>query len=164
MTGLRLLKDQHKRITALFHKTVAASVGEKRAQFEQLADLLSVHLSIEERHLYPRVRVLAGDAAEIDRATVDAHRIIKFVLVELLELSPRDDAFDARLKVLSELTEQHFEEEENDVFQRVIEQCDKAEVDAIGAELEASAHRFEHAGFAREYLALEVERSASVNE
>jgi hemerythrin superfamily protein len=156
MTGLRLLKDQHKRITALFHNTVAASAGDKRTQFEQLADLLSIHLLIEERHLYPCVRTLGGDAAEIDRTTTDAHGIIKRVLVELFELSASEEVFDARLKVLSELTEQHFEEEENDLFPRVIERCDKAEIDALGLLLEASAQSFEQQGVARERMALDV--------
>jgi hypothetical protein len=113
-TGVRaiaMLEADHRKVAGLFkryEKSKSESVKAKLAK--QICLELSVHTSIEEELFYPAV---AGTVDEDihDEAYVE-HDGAKNLIAELLEGSPEDDFFDAKVSVLSEMIKHHVKEEE----------------------------------------------------
>jgi len=63
MNAIELLETQHRDVDDLFARLEKGSASEKARQkmFDDLADLLAIHASIEELHFYPAVK-----AAKLD--------------------------------------------------------------------------------------------------
>jgi hemerythrin superfamily protein len=139
MHATALLKDQHKRIGSLFRRVIEADACNKPALFEQLADVLVLHTDLEEHCFYPAVR--ARRTEDILLESLEEHWIMKRVLEQLFELVPDDPAFDARLRVLHELIENHFEEEESELFPKVGRGFGNEALGALGVELSQLADR-----------------------
>ena len=47
---------------------------------------------------------------------LEEHKLVKTLLGEIAALTPADDEFDAKMKVLRENVEHHVEEEETEMF------------------------------------------------
>lgn len=137
MHAIALLKEQHKRIGTLFRRAVDADACSKPARFEELLFQLLLHTDLEERCFYPAVR--ARRTEDVLLESLQEHWIMKRVLEQLLDLPAYDAAFDARLRVLHELIENHFEEEENELFAKVARGFDKVTLEALGDELQRFA-------------------------
>ena len=54
--AIELLETQHQEVEHLFKKIERAGEEEKQDLFEQLADALAVHTTIEEKHFYPATK------------------------------------------------------------------------------------------------------------
>ena len=54
----------------------------------------------------------------VDEAIAE-HATAKDLIAQLADMSPDDDLFDAKVKVLSELVEHHVEEEEEEMFPKL---------------------------------------------
>src|SRR3954470_3344084 len=139
MHAIALLKEQHKRIAALLRRVIDADECGKQALFDELAALLALHTELEESCFYPAVRARRTEDVLVE--SLQEHWIVKRVLEQLFELSVQDAAFDARLRVLHELIENHFEEEENELFPKVARDLDKEALEALGQELNGVADR-----------------------
>ena len=137
MHAIALLKEQHKRIGALFRRTFESDECAKQAQFHTLVTQLVLHTELEERCFYPAVH--ARRTEDVLTESLQEHWIMKRVLEQLFELPVPGTAFDARLRVLHELIENHFEEEENDLMPKVARGFDKPALEALGDELERFA-------------------------
>jgi hypothetical protein len=140
MHAIALLKEQHKRIGALFRRAIESDECGKQALFDELVMQLVLHTELEERCFYPAVR--ARRTEDVLLESLQEHWIMKRVLEQLLELPVADAAFDARLRVLHELIENHFEEEENELLPKVARGFDKPALEALGAELQRYAAQF----------------------
>jgi hemerythrin-like domain-containing protein len=117
-----LLTDDHLAVTALFqrYERLAKRDGgaaERRALAQQVCAMLKVHTQIEEELFYPAARdALDEENAEmIDEAEVE-HSTVKDLIAELADMSPSDDLYDAKVKVLSEYVRHHVQEEEDQIF------------------------------------------------
>jgi hemerythrin superfamily protein len=136
MNALDLLIEQHDEVEDLFDMIEKAE-GEKKAElFEELADKLAAHASMEEKLFYPSVK--AKETEELLIESSEEHLAIKRVLADLLELAADDELFDAKLKVMREEVDHHAREEEEDkLFPKVRKLMSAEELEALGAELEA---------------------------
>jgi hypothetical protein len=135
MDAIELLKDQHRQVEKLFAQIEKADGGEdKQALFEELADNLAAHSAIEEEIFYPAA--YAKQTKELLEEAVEEHLAVKRVLADLLELTPDDESFDAKIKVLKEQVEHHVKEEEGELFKKVKKELDKDELETLGAEME----------------------------
>src|ERR1044071_6552561 len=115
MNAIKMLKQQHREVEKLFKQFEAAtSAGPQREVFEEIADALAVHATIEERHFYPAVK--EKQTEEILLESVEEHLEIKRVIADLLQMDAGDEAFEAKVKVLQEDIEHHVEEEETELF------------------------------------------------
>src|SRR6185436_5080281 len=113
-----MLTAQHEEVASLFEKLEAASSPRRKQQlFEALADMLAVHVTIEERHFYPAVR--AKRTEDILLESLEEHLGVKRVLSDLLATPVGDETFDAKLAVLRDLVSHHVEEEERDLLPKV---------------------------------------------
>ena len=87
MNAIELLKSQHEEAKKLFRKLEKAG-AEKQKLFEELADALAVHATIEEKHFYPATK--SARTEELLQEAVEEHLAVKRVIADLLEMSPED--------------------------------------------------------------------------
>jgi hemerythrin superfamily protein len=141
MKATDLLKKQHKEVKALFKKIEnTENARERRRLMSEIATALEGHTVIEEEMFYPAVRGLETQKAEeMVMEAFEEHHVVKLVLAELPQVDPEDERFEAKMTVLSELVEHHADEEEKEMF-KLANKLGKAELDALGEQME---QRFE---------------------
>jgi hemerythrin superfamily protein len=140
--AVSVLKGQHREVEELFRKVLEThEVRARRELLHEIASALAMHTKIEEDIFYPAVRSLGTEEATalIDEA-LEEHHVVDLVLNELPRVSPRDDRFDAKMTVLSEIVDHHVKEEERDMFKRA-QALGRERLEELGARLEAAAAR-----------------------
>lgn len=111
MDAIALLKADHRNVEWLFQQYENASGKAQKAKIaEQICLELSVHTTIEEEVFYPACRGEIEDDL-VDEAYVE-HDGAKMLIAELIEGTPSEEFFDAKVKVLSEMIKHHVKEEE----------------------------------------------------
>lgn len=109
--AVALLKADHRKVAGLFEKFEAAKgAASKRKLVGEICTELCLHTAIEEEIFYPACKGEV-EADVLDEAYVE-HDGAKALLAELIEGSPSDAFYDAKVHVLSEMIEHHVEEEE----------------------------------------------------
>lgn len=138
MDALELLKQDHKKVKQLFEKAEGAEGKAQQKLFEEIKTELDTHARIEETVFYPLVQK-HEELKNMVLESLEEHKQIKTLLREMDNLSTDSEKFEPKLKVLMENVEHHAEEEEEGkMFPKVRRLIDKAELDKLGAELEAA--------------------------
>jgi hemerythrin superfamily protein len=110
--AIALLKADHREVEKLFSQFKKASdVRRKEALAGQICDALKVHTKIEEEIFYPAFFEATGDTELHHEAEVE-HANAKKMIAEIESMSARDDYYDAKVSVLSEMIKHHVKEEE----------------------------------------------------
>jgi hemerythrin-like domain-containing protein len=105
----------------------AEGAQERRQLMEQITTNLEAHTTIEEEIFYPAVAGTGTKKAEeMVNEALEEHHVVKLVLKELPGVDPKDERFEAKMTVLSELIEHHVEEEEEEMF-KLASKIDKDE-------------------------------------
>jgi hemerythrin superfamily protein len=135
----KLLSADHKEVKALFKQYDKLAKGEgsedeKQAIAEEICTMLTVHATIEEEIFYPAAREALDEQDLLDEAEVE-HASAKDLIAQIRGMSPSDELYDAKVKVLGEYIDHHVQEEEKELFPKVR----KADLDLkeLGASLEA---------------------------
>lgn len=106
---------------------------DKQALFDKIALALKVHTQIEEEIFYPAER---GDVDDdmLDEAQVE-HDGAKKLIAEIEAMTPDEDLYDAKVKVLGEYIKHHVKEEEQPggIFAQA--KRGDADLEAMGQEL-----------------------------
>ena len=84
--------------------------SEKQALFRKIALALKVHTQVEEEILYPAERGEVEDDM-LDEAYVE-HDGAKKLIAEIEAMTPSEECYDAKVKVLGEYIKHHVKEEE----------------------------------------------------
>ena len=158
MDAIELLKTQHGEMKGLFKRIEMAEEDEEQDLFEQLADALAVHAAIEEKHFYPATKNARTE--ELLQEAVEEHLSAKRLSADLMEMSPEDPQFDAKLSVLEEQIEHHVEEEENELFPKVRKMLEKEELEDLGVVMEDMAEELKASGAPRESVPAETGSAA----
>ena len=109
--AIALLKQDHRTVEELFAQFEKASgEGRKQKLAQQICLELSVHSTIEEELFYPAIKETVEEDI-YDEAYVE-HDGAKVLIAEILEGTPADDFYDAKVTVLSEMIKHHVKEEE----------------------------------------------------
>src|SRR4051812_26773649 len=158
MDAIKLLKTQHREVEKLFKAFEKSEDDqEKQSLFEQIADSLVVHATIEERHFYPAVRARQTEE-ELEEA-YDEHLEVKKILADCL--SDLDaPGFDGKVAALKGVVEHHVEEEEDELFDDVKDLLGDDSLEAIGQVMEADAESMKAAGSPRNNLKVQAEPPA----
>jgi hemerythrin HHE cation binding domain-containing protein len=109
--AISLLKKDHREVEGWFDEyEQLEDDAEKLALFNRIALALKVHTTIEEEIFYPEER---GDVEEdmLDEAYVE-HDGAKKLIAEIEGMTPGDEFYDAKVKVLGEYIKHHVKEEE----------------------------------------------------
>jgi hemerythrin superfamily protein len=117
--AIDLLKADHREAEDLFEQYEklkdAGKTQEKMAVARKVCGALLIHMEIEEKIFYPRVRGATEDDDMVNEAVVE-HAGAKDLIRQLGTMKPEDPMFDAKIKVLSEEIEHHVGEEETEMF------------------------------------------------
>jgi hemerythrin superfamily protein len=121
--ALTLLKAQHRDVKTMFQsyqKLVDDEAGDDEREFlaSEICDALTVHATIEEEIFYPAARAAIDEADLLDEAEVE-HASAKDLIGQIRGMSPSDDLYDAKVKVLGEYIDHHVREEEGEMFPQV---------------------------------------------
>jgi hemerythrin superfamily protein len=150
MDAIELLKTQHQEVKGLFKQIDKAEEDEKQDLFEQLADALSVHTAIAKN----------ARTEELLQEAVEEHLSAKRLIADMMEMSPDDPQFDAKLSVLEEQIEHHVEEEEKELFPKVRKMLGKEELEDLGIVMEDMAEELKASGAPRESVPAETGSAA----
>lgn len=136
MRATRLLESQHRQAESLLGQLRSRTADRKRI-LNELADVLAAHMLIEEEILYPAASTVRGPSI---LQNYEEHEVEVPVVARLLATGD-DDAFDARLAVLTELFQQHVAREENDLFPEMDRVLGQQQNQIIGEQMEKRFHQ-----------------------
>jgi hemerythrin superfamily protein len=156
MNAIEMLKVQHREAEQLMQRLSRAADDEQRTVFLDLADALTVHAIIEERHFYPAVRVRRTD--DIVEETLTEHLQMKSLIARLVDTEVGSDEWGMLVDALRTEVTHHFDEEEHVLFPKVERIFDVAQLDEIGGQMERTAAELESEGAPHEQIRVEVER------
>jgi iron-sulfur cluster repair protein YtfE (RIC family) len=142
MNALDLLKQHHEKVTKALSK-IAEGAPASSTELRTIADELVAHMVIEEHIFYPRVRELMKD---VIAESFEEHAVARFELARLLQAETSDKK--TRAMVLKELLRHHIEEEEKEMFPKVKEGIDAAELMALGTKMQQTFESAVAKGFA----------------
>lgn len=141
--AIRLLKDDHDTVEALFKRFEKLGDGATRSK-RQIGDRiikeLAIHAVIEEQVFYPVIRECDGEIEKLVLEALEEHHIAKWTLSELDGMDPEHERYDAKFSVLMESVRHHVKEEERTLFPKVRKNLTREMLDELGKGL-ASAKR-----------------------
>jgi len=136
MNAIDLLKAQHEEVKGLLAKIEEEGTGERaEALFQEIADNLAAHATIEEKIFYPAA--YESQTEDLLKEAVEEHLSIKRLVADLLEMTPEDDNFTAKITVLQEQVEHHVEEEEGELFKSAKKDLGAGRLKELGEQMEA---------------------------
>jgi hemerythrin superfamily protein len=144
MDAITLLKSDHRTVEKLFKDFERAgdrAAVSKGKITQSIIKELSVHAAIEEQAFYPVIQREVQGATGSVLESLEEHHVAKWLLSELEGMDPRDERFDAKVKVLIESVRHHVEEEEGSLFPRVRAALGRKRLGEIGLQLEAAKKR-----------------------
>jgi hemerythrin superfamily protein len=135
MNAIELLETQHRDVDELFARLLGGGGSDKTRQklFDDLADLLAIHASIEELHFYPAVK--AAKTEENVEHSLEEHVDIKRKLSLCMATNVSGDKFVERLRALMEEVQHHVKEERTELFPKVRRIFDADQLEALGQEM-----------------------------
>jgi len=136
-SAIDLLRKDHQTVKALFREFDAADDADAKQRIVQQAlDELDVHAPVEEQIFYPAVREDSPDVAEKLDEALEEHHVAKLVMQELRQMSPEDERFDAKFRVLAGMVKHHIKEEEAEMFARA--RTGDLDLNELGKRLQAA--------------------------
>jgi len=154
--ALELLSSDHRKVEGLFRQfeqMKEADDDSRVAVAQRICAELTVHAQVEEDLFYPWLRENLDDTEMVAEAEVE-HATVKRLIAEIMPVAAADEAYDAKVTVLSEYIKHHVKEEENEIFPEVAGK--EEELDELGQEMHArKAELKEETGLAAEDEAAE---------
>jgi hemerythrin superfamily protein len=115
-----LLTADHARVKKLFQQYEAAghrAHRKKQGIVEEVLAELEVHTTLEEELFYLAVKQKTDqDGKDLVAEAVEEHHVVTTLMVELKDLDPTDERYEAKFKVVMETVTHHMEEEEGEMF------------------------------------------------
>jgi len=141
MDAIRILKDDHRRAEKLFvrfEKTGPRSKSAKANIVARMIKELSIHTAIEEEVFYPAIRLGVPKASDYVLDSLEEHHLVKWLLAELDGMTPDDERFDAKVRVLISNVRYHVGEEESELFPEARTALGHAQLNELGERLTAA--------------------------
>jgi hypothetical protein len=139
MNALTLLKQDHdevKKLLSQLDDTSERATATREKLFAKVKRELAIHETIEEEILYPAFKEQAK-LKDIVLESYQEHHVVDLVINELSELPIDGETWAAKLSVIKENVEHHIEEEEGEMFKTARTLFERAELEQLGARLEA---------------------------
>jgi iron-sulfur cluster repair protein YtfE (RIC family) len=142
--ALSLLKSDHDEVKKLFKEIEAEE--DQEAIFNQIKGALEVHATIEEEIFYPAVKKARSEEVKDEvREAYEEHTQIKALLAAIADISPDDESYLAKIKVLKEDVEHHVKEEEGEMFPDARKYL-RHKLEDLGAQMQARKDELETNG------------------
>ncbi|HEY6774098.1 MAG TPA: hemerythrin domain-containing protein [Oxalicibacterium sp.] len=131
-----LLIQDHEKVKKLFKEYERlAKKGDTEGKQEvatHICEELTVHTQIEEEIFYPAAKAALDEKELVNEAAIE-HASAKILIDQIKKTSPKDEMYDALLKVLSEYVDHHVKEEETEMFPKAKKA--KLDMNALGARM-----------------------------
>lgn len=140
MNAYDLLKEDHKKVAAIFEKldpTTERALKTREELFSKLTSELEVHTAIEEQIFYPALKQEA-ETRDIVLEGIEEHNVVKTLLSELASTPKDTEKWTAKLTVLKENVEHHVEEEEGEMFKKARKVLTDQQAEQLGERMEAA--------------------------
>jgi hemerythrin superfamily protein len=161
MNAITMLRRQHREVAELFkHFHKARTAKQRREIFEMIADALTIHASIEEKHFYPSVKKKATEDLLLE--SVEEHLQVKRVIADLLKVDANNPAFSAKVKVLQDDVEHHVEEEEEELFPKVRKLFSSEDLESLAEAMQETEAELSGEGSPRNAVPNETGKAAPV--
>lgn len=116
----QVLHRDHMKVDELFFQFAKSEDdSEKKSLVEQIILELTLHAKAEEEVVYPEIRDGEKEVESMMDEADTEHHVVKFLLAELGGMKPSDDHYDSKVTVLCELVKHHVEEEEKELFEKL---------------------------------------------
>lgn len=122
MTIYELLRKDHREVEKLFESIEDClddeNFSKAQSLFETLRTELVAHSKAEQEVFYEPLKVVSHDeeGKDLSWEGEQEHHVIALLLNELSRLPVEEEAWKAKIKVLSEIVDHHVEEEEGEIF------------------------------------------------
>jgi len=137
MNAIDLLKLQHREVDVLFMRASKAGLDEKVGLLGQIAEKLTLHAQIEERHMYPFAQRMG--IQDMVEHSLKEHAEAKRLIADLLQSKRNDPKLDQELLQLQQSVKHHVKEEEEKLFPRLSELASAEDLEQLGTTLQQSA-------------------------
>jgi hemerythrin superfamily protein len=146
MDAIKLLKEDHKKVKALFEQVEGLgdrAATQRKNLFQKIDKELTLHSKIEETLFYPEFKKRAKNSEERDEVleAYEEHGVVKVMIGELEDLDPKDEKYKPKLTVLKELVLHHVKEEEGELFPMARELFEPEELNRIGDRIVAAKEK-----------------------
>jgi hemerythrin superfamily protein len=145
--AIALLKTDHATVKQLFEQEEKLKKRDSEKQagtFSQIKDALEVHATIEEEIFYPAVKKARSEHVKDEvREGYEEHKQIKTLLAEIASITPADETYDMKMKVLKEDVEHHVKDEEGEMFPDAKKFLGESRLVELGTELQARKQQLE---------------------
>ena len=138
MNALELLRQDHQKVKTLFEQAEEADETQLQEICQQIKSELETHARIEEMVFYPAMEKFP-ELKEMVQDSRAEHEEIKALLAEIDDVGADGEELEAKLEELMETVEHHAEdEEEGEMFPKIIEIVDRQELERLGNQLQAA--------------------------
>ncbi|HKY31991.1 MAG TPA: hemerythrin domain-containing protein [Candidatus Polarisedimenticolia bacterium] len=132
--AISLLKQDHKKVKAMFKELMDAPDGAAEDIARRIENELKTHTEIEEKVFYPAFRDVAEK--EEDRMlffeATEEHHAVDLVLEDIRNAQAGSETFLAKAKVLQELVLHHIKEEEREMMPKARKLIPREQMKEIG--------------------------------
>jgi hypothetical protein len=135
--ALEMLSSDHRKVEGMFREFEQMKEEEDASRValaQRICNELTIHAQVEEDLFYPWLRENLEETEPVAEALVE-HATAKQLIAEILPIGEADEAYDAKVKVLSEYIKHHVKEEEGEIFPEVA--GEEEELDELGQEMAA---------------------------
>lgn len=134
MDAIALLRKQHAEVKSLFKAFEKTDDAKKRVSlFEEIADNLAAHSTIEETIFYPAI--FRDELEDMLEEAVEEHLVAKRLIADVMKMKPSDRQYAAKVIVLGEVIAHHIEEEHDELFPQVREALEAKQLKILGAQM-----------------------------
>lgn len=131
--AIEMLREDHRKVKELFQQFERSGESDGKEQIaHQTLHELELHAALEEEMFYPAAREHVHEEKQIDEA-LEEHHVAELLIGELKKMSPDDERYEAKYKVLAESVKHHIQEEESEMFPMLE---DRLDADGLGAQME----------------------------
>src|ERR1700729_4151295 len=120
-SAITLLKKDHSTVKQLFEQEekLTKKAAAKVSIFNEIKAALQVHASIEEEIFYPAVKKARSEHVKDEvREGYEEHKQRKSLLAQVARITPADETYDMKIKVLKQDVEHHVKDGEGGMFPR----------------------------------------------
>lgn len=142
--AISLLMKDHAEVKskfAAYEKLGERAYVAKKNLAHEICHALTVHTTAEEEIFYPAVEAKGKTEKDMTDEAYVEHASAKELIAQILAMEPRDEFYDAKVKVLSEQIEHHVKEEEEEMFPKA--RKDKLDLVDLGERIAARKEEIE---------------------
>lgn len=140
--AIAFLKAEHAQVAAWFDDYPQVwDPSVKMALATRICGALRIHATLEEEIFYPAFLEAVNDKALHHQAIVE-HAEVRNLIAEIESSDPRDEYYDARVKVLADMVRRHVREEEKPKGLFALARKARVDLKGLGAVLEARRRDF----------------------